>query len=93
MLILPYSFPPRRFIEIKSSDIVDMFVFKLLLKLNINIVGTQDLNIRGISCSFERHYQVEAKYACEILIKFRKTSEDEMTCYKTLLRSILILEH
>lgn len=92
MFIVPYSFPPRHLIEIKSSDTVDVFVVKLLLKLNVNIAGTQNWNIRRISCSFERH-EAEAKYACEILIKFRKTSEDEMTCYKTLLRSILILEH
>lgn len=32
-------------IEIKSSDITDMFVFKLLLKLNVNFAGTQNLNI------------------------------------------------
>lgn len=66
-------------IEIKSSDTVVRFVFKLLLKLNVSFAGAQNLNIQGMSYSFKRCYQAEAKYVYKILIKFRKISEVEMT--------------
>lgn len=50
------------------------------------------MTIQAISCRFKRRYQAEAKYVYKILIKFGKISEDEVTYYKMLLRSLLVLE-